>query len=339
MIKDEKNILRLIDWGIYLVFIPIIIVLIPTDKLIEYDPNFMILMMLYMVVIHTINRRYNFVTALFQGRVQKAVFIMILLAAITYLASEIRISDKRGDNALLTPEQVSVIRNRVLCTLCFIDLSFAIMLGLVMEIFRQKMDRRDVEVEKNKAELAVYKSQINPHFMFNTLNTIYALNLTQSPNTSEVIMKFSSIVKYMYQNSDKEKIMIVEEVKYLKEYIDLHTLRMSDQTKVNFLSDMDDHSQRVPSMIFITFVENVFKYGVSSSEDSTIEIVLRLKSRELLFTTVNTVFSRSGESAAGDGGIGIENCRKRLQLLYPNRYTLECGEEGGEYKTVLKIQL
>ncbi|MFI3281796.1 MAG: sensor histidine kinase [Rikenellaceae bacterium] len=336
MISDEKKILRYMDWGIYLIFVPIILLLIPTNRIIEKDPYFSMLMLVYMVVIHTINRRFNFVGFIFKREYQKAALSVGVVLAITYFATYIRVDDIRDANEVMPVENVANIRNRVLSTLCFLDICFTVMLGLVLEIFRQKIERQNIEAQKGKAELAVYKSQINPHFMFNTLNTIYALNLTGSKRANEVIIKFSNIVKYMYQNSDKEKIMISEEVKYLQEFIDLHSLRLSEETKVTFTHEVDDTSEYIPSMILITFVENVFKYGVSSTVESEININLQLKDRVLTFTSSNTIFSRGEESS----GIGIENCRKRLSLLYPNRYTLERGEtEDNIYKTTLRVEL
>ncbi len=323
MIKEDNKILRYIDWGIYLIFIPIIVILVPTDLIAERDPYFFILMMFYILAIHTINRRFNFITYLFRRDYQRMFFVIGAIAATTYFAS------------LFVGGDFTRFKYRVLATLCFVDLSFIIMLGLLLELFRQRMERQEIEAEKGKAELAIYKSQINPHFMFNTLNTIYALNFTHSNQTGEVIMKFSNIVKYIYQNSDKETIMIVDEVKYLKEFIDIHTLRLSEHTMVNFSSEIDDDSQSVPSMIFITFVENVFKYGVSSSEGSTIDISIRLKNKNLTFTTTNTIFVRDSQSS----GIGIENCRKRLSLLYDDRYDLRCSEENNIFKTMLNIEL
>ncbi|MFI3278146.1 MAG: histidine kinase [Rikenellaceae bacterium] len=318
------------DIGFYLLFIPITIMLVPTDKIIERDPSFFVVMAIFMVIIHSINRRFNFVTYIFKGDWQKTALILLTIGLITYITSKLDITETSASDP--TPMK---LRQKSLSLLCFIDISFTVMLGLLLELFRQKIKRQSIESEKGKAELAIYRSQINPHFMFNTLNSIYALNFTASPRTGEVIMKFSNIVKYIYQNTDKEKIMIVEEVKYIRELIDLHSLRLDDQTTVNFTSDIDDESLYIPAMIFITFVENVFKYGVSSSEACTIDIVIKLKSRSLLFTTTNRVFIQGGSST----GIGIENCRKRLSLLYPSRYSLECFEQQGIFKTILKIEL
>ncbi|MFI3263257.1 MAG: histidine kinase [Rikenellaceae bacterium] len=335
MIDNEKKVLRIMDWGIYLIFVPVICVLIPTSKIIEKDPYFFFLMMLYMVLIHFVNRRYNFVTYLFRHKYKKAIFVALLIAVLTYIFSLIRVNDLREADDYLPVEMVTKVRHQVLYILCFIDLSLTVMLSLLIELFRHKIERQDIEAEKGKAELAMYKSQINPHFMFNTLNTIYTLNFTGSDKTGKVIMKFSNIVKYIYQNTDKEMIMVCEEVEYLQELIDLHSLRLSELTRVNFVIDIDDNSQYIPSMIFITFVENLFKYGVSSVESSDIEIYLQLKNKKLTFTTQNTIFSSSEDST----GIGIENCRKRLSLLYPSRYTLDCHEEGNIYKTTLNIEL
>lgn len=337
MLKEETKILRYLDWIFFLVFVPIIIFLIPTNRIMERDPNFFALMMCYMVAIHIVNRKFNFVTYIFRSQYNKAVATICIIGLITYIVSLIRISDERELSSEISNGDVKELRNRVLFTLLFIDLSFNVMLALVIELFRQKIEKKSIETEKSRAELAIYKSQINPHFMFNTLNTIYALNFTHSDKTGEVIMKFSNIVKYIYQNSDKEMIMISEEVKYLREFIELHSLRLSEQTTVNFTSEVDDNSEYVPSMIFITFVENLFKYGVSSSSASSIDIAISLCNKELVFTTHNTIFLRGDRK--NSSGIGIENCRKRLSLLYPDRYSLECVENGDKYKTSLKIML
>lgn len=274
-------------------------------------------------------------TYIFHREHNKLIAAICAIVALTYIVSRIKLHYVGELPSDLTHDFIRGLRDRILLTLLFIDVCFSVMLALLLEVFRQKSKRQSIESEKSKAELALYKSQINPHFMFNTLNTIYALNFTKSAKTGEIIMKFSNIVKYMYQNSLEEKIMITEEVKYLHEFIDLHSLRLNEQTEVNFVSEIDDSSQYIPSMIFITFVENVFKYGVSSSEECSIDISIKLKNKQLSFSTINTIFSRGDNSS----GIGIENCRKRLTLLYPDSYTLECTEKDNKYHTLLKIDL
>lgn len=171
--------------------------------------------------------------------------------------------------------------------------------------------------------------------MFNTLNTLYGLYITKSEKTGGVFIKFTDMIKYMYTNAERETIAIAEEIEYLHEYIELQTLRLGAQTTVNFTCDIDNDTLLIPPMILITFVENAFKYGVSSTAVSNIDIKVEVARGYLLFSTQNEVFPRQEKST----GIGIANCRKRLELLYPNRYTLTCTEEGKQFTTYLKIAL
>ncbi|MFI3297576.1 MAG: histidine kinase [bacterium] len=331
----QKKLLKYIDWGIYLLYIPTILLLIPTGMLVERDPYFFLVMLVYVFILHYFNRKFNFITFILKGDYLKSALTLVGIVAITYATSFIKVDDIRELAPHISVDEIEEVRNRILYTLCFIDLGFTTIFVLLTELFSQIINRQEIEAEKRKAELAIYKSQINPHFIFNTLNTIYALNMTGSQSTSDVIMKFSNIVKYMYQNTDKEMIMIVNEVKYIKELIDLHKMRLNEETVVNFTSKIDDESQVVPSMIFFTFIENVFKYGVSSSENCTIDIAIELREGVLTFTTSNTIFRRGD----GESGIGIENCRKRLSLLYPDRYIMEYGEVENTFNSLIKIEL
>lgn len=322
------------DLGFYVIFVPITLLLIPTNRLMEVDYIFFLIMMLYMAVIHIINRRFNILSLLMRGHRQRAVGVLLLLVAITYFTSCIDIPDYRsGDD--VPWQAVLDMRARTIRLLFFIDISFSVMLALVIELGRQRIEQQAVETEKNKARLALYKSQINPHFMFNTLNTLYGLFITNSDKTAEVFIKFTDIIKYMYANAEREKISIMEEIKYLREYIDLHTLRLGEQTKVVFNCHIDDNSVQIPPMILITFVENAFKYGVSSTDSSQIEIYALVERGCLVFKTKNRIFTRN----SGSEGIGIENCRKRLELHYADRFELEREEADGLYNVMLKIEL
>lgn len=182
----------------------------------------------------------------------------------------------------------------------------------------------------------LYKAQINPHFLFNTLNALYGLVLTKSDKTESAFIKFSNILKYMYAQTTMETISINNEVEYIRQYVDLQSLRLNKHTQVVFETQIDDEHAKIPPMILITFVENTFKYGVSSDVDCLILIRITVKKGELLFETENTVMK---ENHANPHAIGIENCRKRLELLYPNRFTLIMKEENRQFKIRLSIQL
>ena len=213
---------------------------------------------------------------------------------------------------------------------------FSLSIELIFELFRQILSRQEIEAEKNRAELALYKAQINPHFLFNTLNALYGLVLTKSNKTESAFIKFSNILKYMYAQTTMETISINNEVEYIRQYVDLQSLRLNKHTQVVFETQIDDEHAKIPPMILITFVENTFKYGVSSDVDCMILIRITVKKGELLFETENTVMK---ENHANPHAIGIENCRKRLELLYPNRFTLIMKEENRQFKIRLSIQL
>ena len=178
--------------------------------------------------------------------------------------------------------------------------------------------------------------QNNPHFLFNTLNALYGLVLTKSDKTESAFIKFSNILKYMYAQTTMETISINNEVEYIRQYVDLQSLRLNKHTQVVFETQIDDEHAKIPPMILITFVENTFKYGVSSDVDCLILIRITVKKGELLFETENTVMK---ENHANPHAIGIENCRKRLELLYLNRFTLIMKEENRQFKIRLSIQL
>ncbi len=338
MVIDEKRLFRYMDIGFYAIFVPIILLLIPTDRFVEIDPYFFIILIAYISITHYVNRRYNPLSFMFEGNYKRAAIVVSTTLTLAIIISQIEFLDIRHINRYADhPNRTAEMKVRAVWILYFIELSFIIMLALVLELFKQIQSRQSIEKEKNRAEVSLYKSQINPHFMLNTLNTLYGLYITKSDKTGEVFLKFSDMIKYTLSNSDKDFVMLRDEVTYLREYIELHTLRLGAQTSVSFECNIDDESKLIPPMMLITFVENSFKYGVSSSTPSKIEISISLHKNRLEFQTRNTIFSRNHNSTS----IGIKNCQKRFELLYPDSHVLTFGEEKGEniWKTTLRIRL
>ncbi len=338
MMIDEKKLFRYMDIGFYVIFIPIFLLLIPTDHIVNKDIYFFIILMVFVAVIRFVNRRHNPISYVISGEYAKSLLVVGVTLSISIMLTRVEALDMRHYNILShNPVRTTEMKIRSIWMLYFVEFSFTIMTALILELLKETKYRQNIEEEKNRAEVQLYKSQINPHFMLNTLNTLYGLYITHSSKTGEVFLKFSDMIKYTFSNSDKDRVMVCEEIKYLREYIDLHTLRLSEHTSVNFSCEVDDESLLIPPMILITFIENAFKYGVSSSQSSDINIRLHLKNRRFLFETENTIFSRLHSST----GVGLNNCKKRLELLYPDGYTLEYGERVGDNKfhTILKIRL
>ncbi len=215
----------------------------------------------------------------------------------------------------------------------------SIIIGTLTEFYKESVRRQAIEMEKNKAELALYRAQINPHFLFNTLNILYGFILSKSDDAESVFLKISDILKYMYTHAVLERVAVMHEVTYISHYIALQRYRLTQRTTLNY-----DCSERASScrllvapMVLITFIENAFKYGVSPSKDSSIDIYMDVTSEgRLLFEVSNTIIK---ETLSPQKGIGIENCRMRLMQLYPNRHTIEIVESEDRFDVKIGIKL
>lgn len=214
---------------------------------------------------------------------------------------------------------------------------YSLSISLLLELFRQIIVKKEIEEQKNKAELSLYKAQINPHFMFNTLNTLYGLTISKSDKAEDAFVKFIEILKYTYTQVNLDMIPIGNEIKYIEDYISLQLLRLNSHTKVNWKYEIDDESVLIPPMVLITFVENAFKYGSSSTKDCNITIKAELKNRGLSFSVQNSIMRR--DKSESEISVGLNNCSARLNLIYPGRHILSVSECNGMFKVSLKIKL
>ena len=207
------------------------------------------------------------------------------------------------------------------------------------EWFKAEKQKKEMENEKLNAELAFLKSQVNPHFLFNILNNICSLARKKSDDTENAIIKLSQIMRYMLSESKDEKVTLEKEVEYLRNYIELQQLRISDKVRVNFTVEGSPETKMIEPMLLIPFVENAFKHGVSYLEDSEIDIFLKVRDSGLSFRVENTVFRKNGETVALESGIGLKNVLRRLELLYPGYHRIIIREEGQKYRVDLQIAL
>ncbi|MGM9815736.1 MAG: sensor histidine kinase [Lepagella sp.] len=204
-----------------------------------------------------------------------------------------------------------------------IVVSFCFAVGMTGEVYSQRLERETIESARRQAELALYKAQVNPHFLFNTLNSIYGLMITNSELTLPMLEKFISLTKYMYHNAHRDFISLREEKDYIEQFIDLQSLRVGDNARVEFSHHIEDGAQDIPPMLLINFVENAFKYGISSSDPCFVKIALNQRNGIISFSVRNSIVSNKLCESAG---IGIENSRKRLELLCQGCYALTYGK-------------
>jgi two-component system, LytTR family, sensor kinase len=193
------------------------------------------------------------------------------------------------------------------------------------------------EAEKARAELAFLKAQINPHFLFNTLNNIYSLAVTKNDDTPFAIMKLSNIMRYLTDDATHDYVALQNEVECISDYIELQRLRLNQKTEINFSISGQLNDKQISPLILITFVENVFKYGVSNHEPSPLTIKISADERTITLFCQNRVFNNLRKVERE--GIGIGNTKQRLKLLYPNKHLLNITTDKGLYTVLLTVQL
>ena len=193
--------------------------------------------------------------------------------------------------------------------------------------------------ENLNSELKFLKSQINPHFLFNTLNNIYSLSIVKSDKTPDMIMKLSDMLRYiLYECSDKDKVPITKEVAYIRNYMDLQLLKDSEITNVHFEEHIHENVPIAP-MLLIPFIENSFKHSrIEDTKNGWITIRLEASRHSISFKIENSL-PQTEYRKDKTGGIGIENARRRLELLYSGNYQLQIDKKENSYSVDLQIKL
>ncbi len=221
-----------------------------------------------------------------------------------------------------------------------------LVLAIVIKWFKywykeQKSNQLLVE-EKLKAELNFLKAQVHPHFLFNTLNNLYALTLKQSKDAPEVVLKLSDLLNYMLYECTADEVLIEKEIKLLKDYISLEKIRYGNRLNISFNVLGESAGKRVAPLMLLPFVENSFKHGVSEEmNEAWVSIDLELKQSGLTLKVEN---SKSKDDEKEDQfnykqGIGLKNVQRRLELLYPEKHKLEMHDSIDSFLVVLSIDL
>lgn len=202
---------------------------------------------------------------------------------------------------------------------------------------KNEVDRQDVENQKNVSELTALKNQINPHFLFNSLNSICSLAVKKSDETPEAIIMLSDMMRYMLYQSNDDFVLLKKEIDYLENYVNLQKLRLANKEYVSFLIQGDVNAKKIPPLLLIAFVENAFKYGVDGAGVSKVNVLINVEEEGFQFVCENVIGKRSHDEECS--GIGLENTKKRLKLLYPHKHELSITEEEKMYKVDLRLTL
>ena len=217
---------------------------------------------------------------------------------------------------------------------------FQFMMVLVLSaMIRINSRLKQIEKEKVNAELSYLKAQINPHFLFNTLNSIYSSAIDENADsTAAAVVKLSGMMRYVISESQHQYVPLEKELSYISDYIELQKIRLGETVHLSYTVSGNTSGKQVAPLILISFIENAFKHGVNPEEDSSIDIEIIIDGDMLHMSVLNNKVNTVNRYASKNN-VGLENTTNRLKLLYPSKHELVIKEDGKEYLVLLKINL
>jgi sensor histidine kinase YesM len=214
---------------------------------------------------------------------------------------------------------------------------------IVTDWFRQNREKQELANQTMQSELRFLKSQINPHFLFNTLNNLYALTLKKSDQAPEIVIKLSEMMRYMLYECNEKEVPLRKEINYLQNYLDLERLRQGRNVEISFRQEGDVSDQQIVPLLFIPFLENSFKHGLNAQiTEGFVRIELKVDDRNVDFRIENSksnALPLRPNANRPSGGIGLQNVRRRLELLYPKRHQFTISQTPESFAVRLQLQL
>jgi hypothetical protein len=210
-----------------------------------------------------------------------------------------------------------------------------VVLSLIIKLIQRL---KQIEEEKAVAELSYLKAQINPHFLFNTLNSIYSLSILKHEKTPNAIIKLSEMMRYVLNENHHNFVLLENEIKYISNYIELQQLRLDSSVQLVYKCEGNVYDKKIAPLVLIPFIENAFKHGVNSEEPSNIEILISISDSQLnLLVKNNCVLTNN--NTLNKSGLGIENTKKRLEFLYPQNHILSITENDNLFIVNLSLNI
>ena len=215
-------------------------------------------------------------------------------------------------------------------------LFFAVFFGSMTLSINYK--RQQLQIEKNQSELSYLKAQINPHFLFNTLNSIYALSIERSNKTPEAIVRLSGLMRYLFSDTSQKYASLEKEINYINSYIELQKIRLGNTANINYMVNGETKNKVIAPLILIPFIENAFKHGVNPEETSQIDIQISITENNLYLNVFNLKVDHIIDEESRSG-YGIDNGQKQLRLAYPDKHELKIENKQHTFSVTLKLEL
>lgn len=226
-------------------------------------------------------------------------------------------------------------------SLCTLVLGVSTSIALMEKWQNDRRVHQELEQERVSSELSFLKAQINPHFFFNTLNNIYALTHVDAETSRKAIHQLSRMMRYVLYDTQNSTTLLSQEIAFVKDYISLMQLRLTDMVKIDLKSPANLKDMAIAPMIFLPFIENAFKHGVSASNPSYIDINIGQQGTVIDLNVINTIVKEQNNNLEAGSGIGLNNTRRRLDLLYPGKHKLNINEDtaANTYSVHLTLDL
>jgi len=366
--KISTIIFNVLGWGIFLI-VPIFFWNLPKQSIVEFT----IITSILIAVFYT-NSLVLFPRFLLKGKI--LIFILSLIALLISSLFLLSVFFKHFDNdkVRLRPHNKEIMaaaesiidnikqaenpKSEIIFDKLFefksqrmlskpIRFMFLVLIILIMssgiritqEWLRNEKHKKEEDNERLNAELNFLKSQVNPHFLFNTLNSIYSLAYKKSDQTPDAISKLSNILRYMLYETNINTVPLENEYNYLVDFIELQKLRIYDNCNVQFETSGDFSKVQIAPLLLVPFIENAFKHGVDTTSECYIFIKLKIENNDLHFKVENSLPFGNQHISGTDSGIGLKNVQRRLKLLYPDKHLLLIDSDTKKYKINLTIRL
>lgn len=266
---------------------------------------------------------------------------VLLLLAMVAVVTPIKVMLLYITYVEVDPREFLIMNQQYIFLLLFLIAGGSTVIKIISDWQRHQRDRKELETQQMQSEIRFLKSQINPHFLFNTLNSLYALTLKKSDSAPEMVIKLSEMMRYMLYECNERRVPLMKEVNYIQNYLDMERLRHAGQPDIDFKVEGQITDQQIAPLIFIPFLENSFKHGLDHQlQDGYVHVIMKVLGQKLLLRIHNSKPNSPPKPAEKQsGGIGLANVRRRLQLLYPNQYNLDIHENEKEHIVELSLDL
>jgi two-component sensor histidine kinase len=351
--KNDKNILEFfihfIAWG--LVFaLPFIIFGKDTDINIWDKMLHHAVVVSSMLLVFYLNYFLLIEKVLFQRKIWKYLLYNLLLIVIVGVAVHFWLQatmlppmhhGKEMHPELMHPELLPVgiaFMLRDILTLCIIAI-LSVTIKMTAKWYTTEVKRQEEEKKRTEAELTNLRQQLNPHFLFNTLNNIYALIGISPDKAQEAMLEFSKLLRYVLYDNTENYVSLERELNFVENYVELMRLRLSPDVELNMNIDVTESGKTIAPLLFISLIENAFKHGTSPDKRSFIHINIEITKNGYLHCVIKNSYFPKDETDRSGSGIGLENLRRRLQILYPEKHVLRTEKEGDDFIADLVVPI